>query len=121
MGSRFDDWLVKDANPYLHFQFRTAAEKFKLIDDQTQQSILVRYGDSPKWLDQLRIIGPTRENLRRLQRYTVNLSIRTFNQAKVDGLVEEIYKDFWCWVGRYDAVIGLDIFGAGRAPEDLVV
>lgn len=120
-GSCFNELLVKDAVPHLHFQFRTAAEKFKLIDDQASRAVFVRHGDSPRWLDQLRIIGPTRENLRRLQRYTVNLSVRTFNQGKVDGLLEEVGKDFWCWAGRYDEVIGLDAFGAGRAPEDLVV
>jgi len=120
-GSHFNDWLVRDENPYLHFQFRTAAEKFGLIDDQAQRAVFVRHGDSSKWLDQLRAIGPTRENMRRLQRYTVNLSLWTFNQAKVDGLLEEVGKDFWCWIGRYDTVIGLDAFGAGRTPEDLVV
>ena len=120
-GTKFDDWLVKDVNPLLHFQFRTAAENFKLIDDQAQRAVFVRYGDSPKWLDQLRIIGPTRENMRRLQRYTVNLSVRTFNQAKTDGWLEEVGQDFWCWIGNYDKVIGLDAFGIGRAPEDLVV
>jgi CRISPR-associated endonuclease/helicase Cas3 len=120
-GSRFNDWLVRDENPHLHFQFRTAGEKFRLIDDQAQRAVFVRFGDSPRWLDQLRVIGPTRENLRRLQRYTVNLSVRTFNQAKTDGLLEEVGKDFWSWIGRYDVVIGLDAFGTGRAPEDLVV
>ncbi|MEI8140245.1 MAG: CRISPR-associated endonuclease Cas3'' [bacterium] len=120
-GSRFADWLIKDVNPHLHFQFRTAAENFQFIDDQAQQPVFVRYGASAKWLDQLRIVGPTRENMRRLQRYAVNLSMRTFNQAKADGLLEEIGKDFWCWTGKYDGVIGLDIFGAGRAPEDLIV
>lgn len=120
-GSQFHDWLVKDVNPTLHFQFRTAAEEFRLIKDQDQRPVFVRYGDSPKWLEQLRIIGPTRENMRRLQRYTVNLSVRTFGQAKDDGLLEEVGKDFWCWVGNYDTVIGLDAFGGGRAPEDLVV
>jgi CRISPR-associated endonuclease/helicase Cas3 len=120
-GSHFNDWLVRDENPHLHFQFRTAAEKFRLIDDQAQRAVFVRHGESSKWLDQLRVIGPTRENMRRLQRYTVNLSLWTFNQARVDGLLEEVGKDFWCWIGRYDTVIGLDAFGAGRAPEDLVV
>ena len=120
-GSQFHDWLVKDVNPALHLQFRTAAEEFKLIKNQDQRPVFVRYGDSPKGLDQLRAIGPTRDNMRRLQRYTVNLSIRTVEQAKNDGLLEEVGKEFWCWVGNYDAVIGLDAFGAGRAVEDLVV
>lgn len=120
-GTRFFDLLVKDVNPAIHLQFRTAAANFKLIDDQAQHPVFVRYGEGPKWLAQLRAIGPTRENLRRLQRYTVNLSARAFDQAKADGLLEETFKDYWCWIGKYDSTFGVDLFGAGRAPEDLVV
>lgn len=32
----------------LEIQFRTAAEKFRLIDDQAQQSVIVRYGEAEK-------------------------------------------------------------------------
>ena len=119
-GTQFSGWLVKDVNPTIHLQFRTAAANFNLIDDQAQRPVFVRYGGSPKWLAQLGAIGPTRENLRRLQRYTVSLSVRAFDQAKMAGLLEEVFKDFWCWIGNYDHVFGLDVFGAGRAPEDLI-
>ncbi len=120
-GSQFYDLLVKDANPSLNFQFRTAAAEFKLIKDQDQRHVFVRYGDSARWLDQLRIVGPTRENLRRLQRYSVTLSHWAFAKALADGLLEEIGKDFWCWIGNYDVVFGMDVFGAGRTPEDLII
>lgn len=116
------DLLVKDVNPDLFFQFRTAGQEFSLIDDRAQQSVLVRYGDSKKWVDHLRIVGPTSDNLRGLQRYTVNLSKHDFERAKRDGLVENVWKDaFWCWAPQYDDVVGLDIFGGGWAPEDLMV
>lgn len=105
----------------MKIQFRTAAANFKLIDDQAQQSVFVRYGDAAKWLAQLGKIGPTRENLRALQRYVVNLSKRDFERAKVDGLLESLWKDeYWCWAPKCDPVVGVDIFGAGWAPEDLM-
>jgi CRISPR-associated endonuclease/helicase Cas3 len=112
------DRLVKDVP---NVQFRTAGNEFRLIDDQLQQPVFVRFGDSEKWLNQLRFVGPTRINLRKLQRYTVNVSKKNFEEAKINGIVEELRPGFWCWIGRYDPAYGLDIFGSGWAPDDLVI
>jgi len=117
-GSRFKEWLQKDV-PYVHF--RTAGNDFKLIDDQAQQSVLVNFGDSGKCLEELQRIGPKRQNMRKLQRYSVNLSRRDFEKAKMDGLLEEVWPGLWCWIGRYDHHHGLDLFGSGWVPEDLIV
>ena len=116
-GSRFKELLQKDVP---NIQFRTAGNEFKLIDDQAQQSVFVNFGDSRKWLDELRRIGPKRQNMRKLQRYSVNLSRRDFEKAKIDGLLEEVWPGLWCWIGRYDHYHGLDLFGSGWAPEDLM-
>lgn len=112
------DRLIKDV-PKVHF--RTAANEFRLIDDQAQQSIFVDFRESRRWLDELRLIGPTRENMRKLQRYVVNLSKNDFLRAKTNGLVEEVWSGFWRWIGRYDLSQGLDLFDSGWAPEDLVI
>ena len=117
-GSRFKELLQKDVP---NVQFRTAGNEFKLIDDQAQQPVFVNFGDSGKWLDELRRIGPKRQNMRKLQRYTVNLSRNHFEKAKFDGLVEEVWQGFWCWIGCYDPCHGLDLFGRGWAPEDLMI
>jgi len=117
-GSRFKEWLQKDV-PNVHF--RTVGNEFKLIDDQAQQPVFVRFGNSGKWLGELRRIGPKRHNMRKLQRYTVNLSRRDFEKAKIDGLLEEIWSGFWLWIGRYDACHGVDLFGSGWASEDLMI
>jgi len=116
-GTRFKDWLQKDVPKV---QFRTAGNEFRLIDDQAQQPVFVNFGDSGKWLDELRRIGPKRQNMRKLQRYSVNLSRKDFEKAKTDGLLEEVWPGLWCWIGRYDQHHGLDLFGSGWAPEDLV-
>lgn len=118
-GSRFKELLQRDA-PNLEFHFRTAANRFRLIDD-VQQPVFVRFGKSYQWLDQLRRIGPKRQIMRKLQRYTVNISKRNFEKAKIDGLIKQVWPGFWCWEGKYDQCYGLDLFGAGWAPEDLMV
>jgi hypothetical protein len=72
-------------------------------------------------LDELRRIGPTHENMRRLQRYVVNLSKSDFLNAKANGLLEEIWKGLWLWIGPYDSTKGLSLFHASWAPEDLLI
>lgn len=116
-------WLQE--NLYLQNEFslnlRTAGKEFKLIDDQSRQSILVKETASKPLLDKLRKEGPSRGLLRRLQRYSVNLSQRDFQKAQSFGMVEEISTGYWLWLGTYSEVYGLDIFGSGWAAEDTIV
>ena len=49
------------------------------------------------------------------------IEVRDFEKAKADGLVEEIWTGFYCWIGGYNEIHGLDLYGAGWAPEDLMV
>jgi CRISPR-associated endonuclease/helicase Cas3 len=111
------DRLVRDVKA---IHFRTAGKEFKLIDDQTQQSVLITYPGNEETLKRLRKEGPSRLISRKLQRFSVNLSQRVFLKAKTDGLVEEIYPGFWLWIGKYDERCGVDIFGSGWAVEDLI-
>lgn len=113
--------LVRDANPNLTFQFRTAGKEFQIVQEQGK-AIFVHYGNSEKWLQQLRAIGPTRANLRALQRYSVNLSKANFERAQSRGLLEDLWREeYWCWVPQYDRYIGVDIFGNGWSLNDLIV
>lgn len=116
-------WLQENLYPQNEFSLnlRTAGKEFKLIDDQSQQSILVKETASKPLLDKLRKEGPSRGLLRRLQRYSVNLSQRDFKEAQSFGMVEEISTGYWLWLGTYSEVYGLDIFGSGWAAEDTIV
>jgi CRISPR-associated endonuclease/helicase Cas3 len=118
-GGKFKEMLQRDA-PNLEFHFRTAADQFRLIDE-AQRPVFVHFGESDRWIDDLRRYGPKRLTMRKLQRYTVNLSNRDFEKAKVDGLLEQVWPELWCWIGKYDICYGLDLFGAGWAAEDLMV
>lgn len=122
----FHDLLVKDVNPDLHFQFRTAAEKFRLIDDTAQRPVIVRYGDSDKWIQRLRFEGPHRELMRRLQRYTVNISVRQIQRMRDAGKLEELLfggKPSGILVQSlprlYSEITGLDAFSESLPVEDL--
>lgn len=113
--------LVRDANPDLAFQFRTAGKEFQIVKEQGK-AVFVRYGKNRRWLDQLKAIGPKRENLRALQRYSVNLSKFNFERARDAGLIEDLWQEeYWCWVPEYDRWIGVDIFGSGWSPNDLII
>ena len=118
-GAKFKEMLVRDA-PNLEFHFRTAAAQFKMIDD-SQQPVFVQFGESDRWMEDLHEFGPRRMTLRKLQRYMVNLSTKDFDRAKIDGLLQQVWPGFWCWIGKYDACYGLDLYGAGWAPEDLMI
>ena len=75
----------------LKVQFRTAAGRFRLIDESGYRSILVRYAESPALIGRLRKEGPERWLLRKLQRYTVSLPEHQFQKLLGDGDVGEIY------------------------------
>jgi CRISPR-associated endonuclease/helicase Cas3 len=113
------DNLIRDV-PCI--QFRTAAQDFKLIDDQAQQAVVVRYGDSEEWIKQLEAAGPRHDIMRHLQRYTVNLSRRMADAMLEDGRLTKldcgVVVQYLPRVYRSD--IGLDVFNGQLPIEDLM-
>ena len=81
--------LLKVEPRSLAVNFRSAAEKFKLIDDADQASVLVRYApqrdEIEKWLAILATQGPQRWLMRKLQRYTVSIPQRQANKMLARG------------------------------------
>lgn len=116
--------LTKDSRQGI-VQFRSAAQRFRLIDD-AGQSILVPYGSEGfKWLDMLRSIGPERYLMRKLQRYSVNVYENEFNKLRNIGAIEELHPGIWglCVTNGYDDELGLmpaDDLYTGK-PEDSVL
>lgn len=88
--------IVSLLNPYqtdlqeCSIYFRTAAEKFQIIDGSLQKTILVRYGEGERLIDLLKSKGPDRRLMRKLQRYTVNVYNHDFNQLLRRGSIEEV-------------------------------
>jgi CRISPR-associated endonuclease/helicase Cas3 len=80
-----------DATQTCRFSFRTAAKKFKLIDDAYQAPVIVTYGEGAKFVEQLTYTGPERWLLRKLQRYVVNLPRYLHDRLRIDGAIREIH------------------------------
>ena len=73
----------------LAVQFRTAADAFRLIDDQDTATVVVRYvlkrDEIEKWLAILAAQGPQRWLMRKLQRYTVSIQKREADKMLAQG------------------------------------
>ena len=142
MGVAFERWLgVHVPNEFLvgtrqraeplHYQFREAATAFKMIDGTVQVPIIVRYGGSEALIESLRAIGPKRDIMRRLQRYTVNVPRGYLGDLLEKGMIEEMlvppkheeHSGLYVQTmpSAYRDDIGLDLFGEGLRIEDFIV
>lgn len=142
LGVAFERWLgVYVPNEYLtgartraeplQYQFREASTAFKMIDSAAQVSIVVRYGESDGIIGSLRAVGPKRDIMRKLQRFTVNVPRGSLRGLLEKGLIEElcvppcsetpsgIFVQTAPNVYRND--IGFDLFGDGLKTEDFIV
>jgi CRISPR-associated endonuclease/helicase Cas3 len=82
--------LLKVEPCTLGVQFRSAAEAFRLIDDQDSASVVVRYpakrDELDMFLNTLKKDGPQRWLMRKLQRYTINIKKREADKLLGCGL-----------------------------------
>lgn len=103
--------------------FRSAAERFQLIDNARQRTILVRYGEGSKLIESLKYRGPNRELLRQLQRYTVNVYKEQFYSMLSRGSIEEVQPEIYALTSEieYDHTIGLLVDETLFDPKDLMV
>ena len=73
----------------LDFSFRTAADRFRLINDDWQLPLIVPYGDAPKLVAQL-IDWNSRKTLRKLQRYTISIPKKNMWQLISESHAHEL-------------------------------
>ena len=106
----------------LKVQFRTAAQRFRLIDESGYRSILVRYGDSPGLLGRLQKAGPERWLMRKLQRYTVSLPEYQFRKLQAQGDIFEIYSGIFAQTADmlYHPQLGVLLDDTNPDPSDLI-
>ena len=90
--------LWQDAQQ-MKFQFATAALNFRLIDDKGAKSILVEYKEGTALIGMLKRKGPQPWLMRKLQRYSVTVNARDFEEIKKAGLIEQVHG---CWVQTYE-------------------
>ncbi len=114
--------------------FRTAAERFRLIDEAEGATVFVRYKRNADddaidvLLNTLKKEGPQRWLLRKLQRYGVSIYQRDLQRLEGQGDIEALGGDFpGLYVQSfgndvlYDRVLGINVDGAPGDPESLVL
>lgn len=119
--------ILRDLQPNgdLGFAFRSVAERFQIIDESRQVSILVRYGKGGELIEQLTRRGPERWLMRKLQRYTVNIPRYLFESIKGKDDVTEVYPGIFAqaYDQSYDPTTGFcdtDSLDAYRV-EDMII
>jgi CRISPR-associated endonuclease/helicase Cas3 len=122
LGTAFEGWLTKDAHDF-QFQFREAAAAFRMIDDRASATVIVRYGGNDSLIRALLAVGPKRDIMRRLQRFTVTVPCQTLNGLREKGFVEEPHPGVYVQTlpSLYSDVFGLDVYRDAVAPEDLMI
>lgn len=115
-----NDLLTTDARE-VKIQFRTVAERFKLIDDVESKAILVWYGESQALIERLKKDGPERWLMRKLQRYSVNMPCRVVEKLVETGEIEEIWPGVVAQAVStlYDSEVGVTV-GGTLAAEQLI-
>ena len=142
MGVAFEKWLgvpvpkellagTRQRAEPLHYQFREAASAFKMIDGARQVPIIVRYGGNDALIDSLRAVGPKRDIMRRLQRYTVSVPRGCLGDLLEKGMIEEMrvpprheeHSGLYVQTApsAYREDIGFDLFGEGLKAEDFII
>lgn len=113
----------------LAVSFRSAAEKFRLIDDEDSLPIVVRYygqdgqsRDIDGLLGKLKQDGPQRWLMRKLQRYTVNLhknqALALLARGDIEGILPGLYAQTNGWL--YDPETGLNPEPIQLRPQDTI-
>lgn len=110
--SRVSSFDKKDMKYYLYnmkeLMFETAAQKFRLIDDDTMP-VVVNWNGSMSLVEQLKFGGLSYNLMKKMSQYSVNLRRHDFDEMKKTGLIKEIIEGFYVISGRnqYNNNVGL--------------
>ncbi len=122
------DLLSRDKASFA-FQFRTAAARFRLVDDEDQASVIVPYGLAGQEGSDIALAVLALENkrsdswlLRKLQRYTVSVRSRVLRPWQARGDVLEVLPGLFVLKDerRYDSRLGLLPEGAALDATSFV-
>jgi CRISPR-associated endonuclease/helicase Cas3 len=91
------------------FDFKTAAEKFKIIENKTIAVIIPYNDEAAKWVEELRYTPYTASTLRKLQGYTVNIYEQEFQALNAKGVIEMAADTYAVLIDMsyYDAQTGI--------------
>ena len=110
-------------NSRFEFDFRTAADKFRLVDDEDQATVIVPYASAGKHsieplINKLRSGDTDRWLLRQLQRYTVTARRKTVvNVWQARGDVQELVPGLYLLVDELRYNLRLGLLTEDQAPD----
>jgi len=118
--------LLKVDGNTLAVNFRTAAEQFRLIQDEDSVPVIVLYhgagSEVEKWIATLRKDGPQRWLMRKLQRYTVNVRRRDadklLRQGDIEVAIPGLYLQISDWL--YHPDLGFNLDGTPPTPTSVI-
>jgi len=118
--------LLKVDGTTLAINFRTAAERFRLIRDEDSVPLIVLYrgaaSEVDKWIATLRKDGPQRWLMRKLQRYTVNIRHRDVDKLLRQGDIKEavpgLFQQASDWL--YHPALGFNPDGTPPTPTSVI-
>ena len=89
--------------------FRTASERFRLIDNRMEDIIIPREADAKEWVNRLRFVESPGGILRLLQRHTVQVYPEECSRLRNAGAIEVVNERFFvlCNLDIYDEMLGL--------------
>jgi CRISPR-associated endonuclease/helicase Cas3 len=105
------------------YNFKTAACRFQWIEDKTETVFVPYEKHGQKLIERLRREGPSRDLLRRLQRYSVGVYDRVFN-AMIGTDIERLDSGYAILINEscYDPDLGFRSDQSGfHDPESLIV
>lgn len=124
-GPRLDkyDILADLSMQDVRCSFRTAAQKFHIIDEQGQRPVIVRYGDGADLIKVLEQSKPKRNLMRRLQRYIVNIPRYVHASLLENGAIRELHPGIYVQAlpSMYDEAFGFCPDKLILGPDELVV
>lgn len=83
-----DQWLRRKKEK-MNLYYRTAADRFHMIDDSWQQSLIIPYNKAPQWIDQLLDLN-ARSLFRKLQRYTIRVPKQVLSELVENDYAREL-------------------------------
>jgi CRISPR-associated endonuclease/helicase Cas3 len=102
------------------FNFASVGRDFRLIEDGFSTPIVVPYGESSDLIAEIRRDGPTRKNLRAVQRFTVSIYREECSKLTLAGALDEVGECVRILAEPfrhlYDAFFGLAV-GESAAPD----
>lgn len=105
-----------------NFQFATVGKEFRLIEENTKTIVIPREEEAEEHLEKLRLKGFTKEGIRKIGRYCVNVYENEFRKMFAAGMLgkisEDLKDDYFVLkdLEKYSDEMGLDLnIGYGEA------